>query len=122
MSKVIGERRNRKKRKSFNWFIVAIGLFMFMVGIVAGILIGVDYTLTKMAESIGVITQGSIINVSVDLNETQIVDRSYKYLNPYLEEWNRTIIENKTRYNNATYFCDDISGDGLTKLDCWKAR
>jgi len=31
------------------------------------------------------------------INETQIVDRTYEHLNPYLQEWNKTIMENKTK-------------------------
>ena len=92
--------KSNKTRKKLNWKIVLRILFpilLFLIGIITGMLMGIDYTITKGAEAIGIITQGSTINVSIDLNETQIVDRTYEHLNPYLQEWNKTIMENKTK-------------------------
>lgn len=83
-----------KEKRRINWIFILSCIACFLVGILFGSILGIDYTITKIAESIGIVTQGSTINISVNLNETQIVDRSYEHFNPYLDSWNRTITGN----------------------------
>ncbi len=80
-----------KESKRKIWILVGLAIILFLIGIINGILIGIDYTITKSAEAIGIITQGAIINVSIDINETQMVDRAYENLKPYLNQSNNTI-------------------------------
>lgn len=68
------------------WFRVIFCLFLFMVGIVTGVPLGMNMQQKMMAENIGIILSMSDVEVNIDFNETEFVDEFNKTVVPQFKE------------------------------------
>jgi len=70
-------------------------LLFFLIGFIIGHFIGVYDGQMLLFQGVGTILGGSNNTLNIDLNETQMVDRTYEKMEPFLEKWLDTI--NKTK-------------------------
>jgi len=75
------------KERGFNiWLKVGIMLFIFMVGVISGIAIGIKTGQMMLFEGMAVALHGSNMNITIDLNETEIIKGINETLVPVLRE------------------------------------
>ena len=72
---MINTKEKRIKRSRINmWLKVGIMLVIFLVGMIAGIALGIKAGQMILFEGLGVTLADSNINVTIDLNETIIIE------------------------------------------------
>ena len=67
-----------------NGIIIMIILLIFVTGFVFGIIFGIQAGQMMIFEGFGIALQGSNINLTIDVNETAIVDRVNETIIPQL--------------------------------------
>ncbi len=57
------------------WIIVLFGLFIFVVGIITGVALGMNAQQRMIFEGLAIVLSGSNVDINIDLNETELVNQ-----------------------------------------------
>jgi len=85
----------KKEEKKISWFNVTFIIFIFVVGILFGFVIGTYTAIDKLAIAGAIVFSGSDINVEVNFNETEFINEFNKIIVPNLIEESKKQQEKK---------------------------
>lgn len=75
-----------KKGKSLVWLITFCIIFGVVIGFIFGFYEGYIFGQNELFNVVEGMFSGSAMNISIDFNETQLMDRAFENMKPYLNK------------------------------------